>query len=174
MKKLVGLFIAVAIIVLAAYQALMYYDNNFRYGRMRETPGVKPHEDPLLVLEEGIVPIHGGDALYRVSPAKTLISPLNMTEPAVVTRGKALYLVYCAQCHGYDYDGNGTVGQSFHPLPADLRSSKVQSRLEGELFKSISFGIPDGRQPALDTTILPEDRWYIIAFVHSLNTRDTQ
>ena len=174
MKKLAGLFIAVAIIGLAAYQALMYYDNNFRYGRMRETPGVKPHEDPLLVMESGIVPIHGGDALARVSPPKTLISPLNMTEPAVVTRGQALYLVYCAQCHGYDYDGNGTVGQSFNPLPADLRSSEVQSRLEGELFKSISYGVRDGRQPALDTTILPEDRWYIIAFVHSLDTRDKQ
>lgn len=174
MKKLVGLFIVVAIIALAAYQALMYYDNNFRFGRMRETPGVKPHEDPLLVLETGIVPINGGDALYRATPAKNLISPLNMTEPGVVARGKALYLVYCAQCHGYDYDGNGTVGQSFHPLPADLRSSVVQSKLEGELFKSISYGVRDGRQPALDTTILPDDRWQIIAFVQSLDTRDKQ
>ena len=60
MKKLIGLFIAVAVIILVAYQALMFYDNNFRYGRMRETPGVKPHETPLLVLEAGIVPIHGG------------------------------------------------------------------------------------------------------------------
>jgi mono/diheme cytochrome c family protein len=174
MKKLVGLFIVVAIIVLALYQALMYYDNNFRYGRMRETPAIKPHEDPLLVQEAGIVPIHGGEALYRAAPANTLISPLNMTAPGVVARGKALYLVYCAQCHGYDYDGNGTVGQSFQPLPADLRSSEVQSRLEGELFKSISYGVKDGRQPALDTTILPDDRWHIIAFVQSLDTRDKQ
>ena len=174
MKKLVGLLIVVAIIVLAAYQALMYYDNNFRYGRMRETPAVKPHEDPILVQETGIVPIHGGDALYRTAPANTLISPLNMTAPDVVARGKALYLVYCAQCHGYDYDGNGSVGQSFQPLPADLRSSAVQTKLEGELFKSISYGVRDGRQPALDTTILPDDRWHIIAFVQSLDTRDKQ
>ena len=174
MKKLVGLFIVVAIIVLAAYQGLMYYDNNFRYGRMRETPAVKPHEDPLLVSETGIVPIHGGDALYRATPAHALISPLNMTAPGVVARGKALYLVYCAQCHGYDYDGNGTVGQSFHPLPTDLRSSVVQSKHEGELFKSISYGVRDGRQPALDTTILPDDRWQIIAFVQSLEPRDKQ
>lgn len=174
MKKLIGLFIVVAIIALAAYQALMYYDNNFRYGRMRETPAVKPHEDPLLVQETGIVPIHGGDALYRTAPANTLISPVNMTAPGVVARGKALYLVYCAQCHGYDYDGNGTVGQSFHPLPTDLRSHAVQSKHEGELFKSISYGVRDGRQPALDTTILPGDRWQIIAFVQSLDTRDKQ
>jgi mono/diheme cytochrome c family protein len=81
-----------------------------------------------------------------------------------------LYQVYCAQCHGNNFDGNGTVGQSFQPLPANLRSPQVQAKTEGELFKSISFGIPGGRQPALDTTITPNDRWYIIAFVQSLGS----
>ncbi len=170
MKKLFGLFIIVAIISLVAYQALMYYDNNFRYGRMRETPGVKPHEEPLLVLESGIVPIHGGDAVYRLTPAADLVSPLNMKASNTVARGNDLYRVYCAQCHGNNFDGNGTVGQSFQPLPANLRSPQVQAKTEGELFKSISFGIPDGRQPALDTTITPDDRWHIIAFVQSLGS----
>lgn len=174
MKKLAGLIIIVAVIAFTAYQALIYYDNNFRYGRMRETPGVRPHEEPLLVPEAGIVPIDGGDAVYRVTPAKSLVSPLNTSDAAVVARGKALYLVYCAQCHGYEYDGNGTVGQSFQPLPADLRSHAVQAKQDGELFKSISFGIPNGRQPALDTTILPEDRWHIIAFVKSLDINSAQ
>lgn len=170
MKKLGGLFIAVTIIALIAYQALMYYDNNFRYGRMRETPGVKPHEDPLLILETGIVPIHGGDAAYRLMPTTDLFSPLNMKASTTIARGQALYRVYCAQCHGINYDGNGTVGQSFQPLPANLLSAGVQSKSEAELFKSISFGIPNGRQPALDTTITQDDRWYIIAFVQSLGS----
>jgi mono/diheme cytochrome c family protein len=170
MKKLLVFFVTVAIIILAAYQALMFYDNNFRYGRMRETPGVKPHEAPLLVLEPGLVPIHGGDATYRLTPAADLVSPLNMKSSNTIARGKVLYQVYCAQCHGINYDGNGTVGQSFQPLPADLRRPGVQSKTEGDLFKSISFGIPGGRQPALDTTITANDRWYIIAFVQSLGS----
>jgi mono/diheme cytochrome c family protein len=170
MKKLVGLFIVVTIMTLVAYQALMYYDNNFRYGRMRETPGVKPHEDPLLVLEKGIVPIHGGDAANRLTPAADLASPLDMKASVTVARGKDLYHAYCAQCHGINYDGNGTVGQSFQPLPANLRSPAVQVKTEGELFKTISFGIPGGRQPALDTTIAADDRWNIIAFVQSLGS----
>jgi len=170
MKKLLGLFIFAGIITLAAYQALMFYDNNFRYGRMRETPGVKPHEAPLLILEPGIVPIHGGDATYRLTPAIDLVSPLNRQASTTIARGKNLYAVYCAQCHGINLDGNGTVGQSFQPLPANLRSPAVQAKTEGELFKSVSFGIPGGRQPALDTTISPDDRWYIIAFVQSLGS----
>ena len=169
MKKLLALAV-VLVAALGAYHALMFYDNNFRYGRMRETPGVKPHEAPLLILEPGIVPIHGGDATYRLTPAIDLVSPLNRQASTTIARGKNLYAVYCAQCHGINLDGNGTVGQSFQPLPANLRSPAVQAKTEGELFKSVSFGIPGGRQPALDTTISPDDRWYIIAFVQSLGS----
>ncbi len=168
MKKIIGFLIVVAILGFVVYQALMVYDNNFRYGRMRETPGVRPHEEPLLVQESGIVPLHGGDAVYRVTPAVELVSPLDRQADATIKRGSDLYHVFCAQCHGLNFDGNGTVGQSFKPLPTNLRSPEVQSKLEGELFKSISFGVPGGRQPALDTTIPPRDRWYIIAFIQSL------
>jgi len=171
MKKIVGFFIVIGVILYVAYEALMYYDNNFRYGRMRETPAIRPHEDPLLIMEKGIVPVSGGEAIYRASDGATLISPLNATEPSVIARGKAVYLTYCAQCHGYKYDGNGTVGQSFQPLPADLRSPQVQSKVNGELFKSVSYGVPGGRQPALHTTISVDDRWHVVAFVKSLGNR---
>ena len=161
----------IGIVLYGAYEALMYYDNNFRYGRMRETPAIRPHENPLLIMETGIVPISGGEAIYRASAGANLISPLNSTEPSVIARGRAVYLTYCAQCHGYKYDGNGTVGQSFQPLPTDLRSPQVQSKVNGELFKSVSYGVPGGRQPALDTTITIDDRWHVIAFVKSLGNR---
>jgi mono/diheme cytochrome c family protein len=172
MKKTIGFLIAVAILVLAAYHALMYYDNNFRYGRMRETPAVKPYEAPLLIKEAGLVPINGGEAIYRASAGTDLMSPIDMAQPAVIDRGKAVYLIYCAQCHGLNYDGNGTVGQSFAPLPTDLRSAKVQESPAGVLFKNVSYGIPDGRQPPLHATITVDDRWKVIAFVKSLGTRE--
>ena len=171
MKKLIGLLIVIGIIGFAGYQALMYYDNNFRYGRMRETPAVRPYEEPLLKMEAGLVPVNGGEAVYRTAAGRDLISPLNMLDKAVIARGKAVYYTFCAQCHGYDYDGNGTVGQSFKPLPTDLRSAQVQSTVDGELFKSVSYGIPGGRQPALETTITIEDRWHVISFVKSLGVR---
>ena len=168
MKKIIGLLIVVGILAYVAYEVLMYYDNNFRYGRMRETPAVRPHEDPLLKMEAGLVPVNGGEAIFRATAGADLISPLNMSQDAVINRGKAVYLTFCAQCHGYDYDGQGTVGQSFHPLPTDLRSSMVQSKADGELFKSVSYGVAGGRQPALHTTISVEDRWHVVAFVKSL------
>ena len=171
MKKIIGFFIVVAIVLYGGYEALMYYDNNFIYGRMRETPAVRPLEDPLLKMEAGLVPVSAGEAIYRVTPGVDLKSPLDVADPLVIARGKAVYLTYCAQCHGYNYDGNGTVGQSFQPLPTDLRSSEVQSKPEGELFKTVSYGEPGKRQPALQTTVTIDDRWHVIAFMKSLGLR---
>jgi mono/diheme cytochrome c family protein len=171
MKRL--LFTGIALVALAGvYQLLMDYDNNFPYGRMRETPAVRPYENPMLIMEAGLVPFEGGEALYRaVSPA-ALKSPLDAGDPGVVEAGKKLYVTYCQQCHGPAFDGNGTVGQSFKPLPTDLRSDHAQGESEGRLFQHISYGIGGmGRQPALATTIPVLERWRIVAFVQSLGLR---
>lgn len=171
MKKWIIFLVVIAGVNLVAYYALMYYDDNFKYGRMRETPGIRPHEEPLPVMEAGIVPIFGGEAVYRATPANLLTPPAALDAAGAVTRGKAVYFTFCAQCHGPQLDGNGTVGQSFQPLPTDLRSAAVQAKPEGELFRSISYGIPGGRQPPLDTTIAADDRWSVVAFVKSLGLR---
>jgi mono/diheme cytochrome c family protein len=171
MKKVLVLFLFVLVALSVVVAALRHIDNYAAAGRMRETPGVRPHEQPIPPMEAGIVPVSGGEALFRATPADKLVTPLNLKDPMVIETGGKLYLTYCAQCHGPNYDGNGTVGQSFQPLPTDLRSAKVQSLSPGDYFKEISYGIPKGRQPALATTIAVLDRWRIVAFVKSLGLR---
>jgi mono/diheme cytochrome c family protein len=170
-KKYLIFFIALAVVTLVAYEALIYYDENFPYGRMWETPGVRPHEELPLSTPAGTVPQDGGEEIFQALPAELLKSSVALSDPAQIQMGKGLYSKFCAQCHGKDFDGNATVGQSFHPLPTDLRSAKVQSLSEGAFFKDISYGVPDGRQPPLATTIDVLDRWRIIAYVKSLGTR---
>jgi mono/diheme cytochrome c family protein len=171
MKKYVLFFIVLAVVLLVAYEALIFYDTNFRYGRMWETPGVKPHEEPLFPMQGGGVPFGGGEEVFKATPAQSLRSPVSAQDPDTLNLGKALYTIYCTQCHGKNYDGNATVGQSFSPLPTNLRSPKVQSLSEGAFFKEISYGIPDGRQPPLATTIDQMDRWRIVAYIKSLGVR---
>ncbi len=171
MKRIIILAVFVAVVLTAAYTVITLYDENLRVGRMWETPGVWPHEQELLVMEPGVVPFHGGEAEYRNVKGENLVSPFKKDDPKLVASGKSLYFTYCAQCHGKYHDGNGTVGQSFQPLPGDLRSVKVQSLPQGVLFKEISYGIPDGRQPPLATTIEILDRWRIIAYIKSLGLR---
>ena len=140
--------------------------------RMWETPAVRPHEAPLLIMDEQAVPLSDAEIAYRMADGKEITSPVAAGDPASLEAGKTGYLTYCAQCHGKYHDGNGTVGQSFEPLPTDLRSDKVQSQADGELFKTISYGLESsGRQPALATTIAIPERWIIVAYIKSLGVR---
>lgn len=168
MKKALVSGVVVAFVLLVAVLALQHIDDYADFWRMRETPAVRPHEEPILPMPQGLVPIAGGDALFKATRGEDLKSPLNLKDQAVIEAGKELYFNFCFMCHGPNHDGNGTVGQSFHPLPTDLRSTKVQALPAGVHFKEISYGIPDGRQPPLATTIAVLDRWRIVAYVKSL------
>jgi len=172
MKRIAIPALLILVVLTAAYTAITLYDENLKIGRMWETPAVRPHEEKLLVMEHGAVPFVGGEAVFRNTQDAQLISPLESSDPGTVEAGKSLYFTYCAQCHGKYHDGNGTVGQSFHPLPGDLKSTRVQSLLPGTLFKEISYGIPQGRQPPLATTVEALDRWRIIAYIKSLGPRE--
>jgi len=171
MKKIILALLAVGVILYAAYEALMYYDDNFIYGRMRETPAVRPYEKPMLIMEAGLVPFAGGELGFRIARAEDISSPLAMVDPQPIKAGQTVYQTYCAQCHGRNHNGKGTVGQSFHPLPGDLRSAMVQARSDGALFQEISYGKPGGRQPALATTVSITERWQVIAYIKSLGLR---
>ena len=160
MKKIFLIGAILVVVIFVVYEVLILYDNNFRYGRMWETHAVRPLEWPVMAMPEGAVAVDGADALLRRTPPELILPTVDMKDPETIKLGKTLYFTYCAQCHGENFDGNGTVGQSFHPPLPDLRSTKVQ----------ISYGKPDGRQPPLATTIALSDRWRIIAFIQSLDT----
>ena len=171
MKKIFLIVIAAAVVVYLGYKVLVFYDNEFQSGRMWETSAVRPYEQPMLMMEAGLVPFSAGEENFKAVKAEALKSPLQRNDTETIKQGKTVYSTYCAQCHGKRHDGNGTVGQSFYPLPTDLRSEKVQSKSDGVLFKEISYGKPGGRQPALATTISVMDRWRVIAYVKSLGLR---
>jgi hypothetical protein len=171
--KRIGIILLIAlVVVLVLIQVIDFYDAKLQAGRMWETAAIRPHEAPITVVAAGSVPFDGGEAFYRHGPPESLQSPLDRTDPTVILLGQRGYDYFCVQCHGQYHDGNGTVGQSFAPLPGDLRSEQVQQRADGLLFHEISYGIPGGRQPALASTISVEERWQIIAFVKSLGVRE--
>jgi len=171
MKKWI-LLIILSAFVWAGYAALTAFDRYFPYGRMRETPAIRPYEKPLLVMEAGTVPAVDAEAGYRAMDGRELRSPLLPGDAQAIARGQAVYATFCRQCHGRDHDGNGTVGQSFTPLPMDIRSSRVQELMDGVLFQHISYGGgSDGRQPALATTLRIGDRWAVIAYIKSIGVR---
>jgi mono/diheme cytochrome c family protein len=172
MKPVLVLLIVVSVALTGVYGIITVYDNNMSVGRMWQTPAIRPHEQPLPIMATGIVPFNGGEALDRTASDSALVSPITTATTAFdFKQAEKAYTAFCSQCHGKNHDGLGTVGQSFQPLPGDLRSKKVQAMADGTLFREISYGIPGGRQPALATTISMADRWQIIAYLKSLGTR---
>lgn len=171
-KNLIIIFAALAAFF-GAYTGLTIHDTYFKWGRMWQTPAVRPYENPIPVMDSDVVPVSGGEALYRTADPLALKSPFDRSSPEVIEAGQKLYFTYCQQCHGANHDGQGTVGQSFVPLPTDLRIPRVQQTTDGLMFKEISYGVdrPGARQPALATTIFPDDRWKIVHYVKSLGVR---
>ncbi|MEJ2155115.1 MAG: c-type cytochrome [Desulfobacteraceae bacterium] len=171
MLRILSLISIVAVVGLVVWGVITVYDNNMQVGRMWETPAVRPYEHPIPVMDDNTVPFNGGEIFLRQSNPAALAAPFDLTPQDVIAAGQLGYKHFCIQCHGKQYDGMGTVGQSFAPLPGDLRSAKVQSMPVGQLFHEISYGVPGGRQPALASTIAVENRWQIIGFVKSLGIR---
>jgi mono/diheme cytochrome c family protein len=165
MKRLVVLAIAGVFVALVAYGVLTFYDHSMSLGRMWETPAVKPHEEPLLVMQKGLVPFGGGEAKLRAAALLTPPAGMDLKAQKTVDAGLIAYQNYCLHCHGSNLDGQGRVGQSFAPLPANLRSVDVLAKSDTNLFKAISYG--GGRAPALATTVSVIDRWNIIAYLRA-------
>lgn len=139
------------------------------YARMSDQESLRPYEAALPQMPAKSIPITGGINVLRETKPEDLHNPVPMTRTSV-NEGEIRYGYYCVMCHGAKADGNGTVGQSFSPLPTNLASPYVQKQKDGELFHKIYFGFR--RHPALIYTVAGNDRWLIINYIRSLPTAE--
>jgi len=139
------------------------------YGRMYDQESVRTYEKKMPDSPPGTIPISGGiEVLSRTDP-QDLKNPVSPTASAIF-QGRAAYFNFCVQCHGPQADGNGTVGQSFAPLPANLTDPQVLDQGDGELFDKISLGF--GRHPPLASTVSEVDRWAVVNYLRSLKSKE--
>ena len=139
---------------------------------MEIQPSYRPMEEPRPVAANSI-PIEG--AVY-VGGVGDPVNPIE-TDKVSVERGRLLYSVTCAQCHGADATGNGIVGAALVNKPADLTSDVVQNKSDGSLFITISSGITVNgqiRMPALNENLTVRDRWDVVNFIRSLRAAANQ
>ncbi len=135
------------------------------YARMNNQESVKTYKKKMPLMDVRTVPVQPGyQFLSHANPA-ALKNPLP-GDSKTIEQGGLAYTYFCIQCHGPKADGNGTVGQSFAPLPSNLRGANVQSQSDGQLFSKILLGF--GRHPNLYTTVSEEDAWTIVHYIRSL------
>ena len=135
------------------------------YGKMKEDEAIHTYRAFEPEMPAKTIPTGGGIQVLREANPEELRNPLAFTGESV-KQGQEAYGYYCIQCHGPSADGRGAVGQSFAPLPANLKDANVQDQSDGSLFYRISLGF--NRHPPLWYTVAEENRWAIINYIRSL------
>ena len=135
------------------------------YGKMKEDEAIHTYRATMPEMPSKTIPTNGGIQTLRETDPDELVNPIAYSEESV-QHGKEAYGYYCIQCHGPHADGLGTVGQSFAPLPANLKDPKVRDQSDGSLFYRVSLGF--SRHPPLWDTVAVNDRWAIINYLRSL------
>ncbi|HME43144.1 MAG TPA: c-type cytochrome [Syntrophorhabdales bacterium] len=135
------------------------------YGRMYDQDVIKTYGQKMPEIDARTIPVQDGFQTLVAADPNQLKNPLQYSK-ASAEQGALAYSYFCVQCHGPKADGNGTVGQSFVPLPADLSSQVVQDQSDGELYAKIRLGFK--RHPKLFTTVSDEDTWAVVVYIRSL------
>lgn len=92
--------------------------------------------------------------------------------PELLQRGRLVYGVRCATCHGADGDGDGPASLYLvDPAPRDFtqglfkfRTTEHRMPLDEDLYRSVTAGFPAYGMPSF-AYLPPEDRWAVVHFV---------
>jgi len=156
-------FSAVALLGLGT---LMYFYIMFQGPRMQVQPHIRAYQRTMPLPPQGIVPLERDThAVPQSSEAAGMKNPVPLGQ-AVLDRGKTYYDYYCVFCHGENGQGDGPVGYSYMPVPADLHAPKIAAMSDGELLRAMLLGI--GHEPTLPRVVLPGHRWYLVSYVRTL------
>ncbi|MFM2091892.1 MAG: hypothetical protein RLZZ127_2381 [Planctomycetota bacterium] len=132
------------------------------------------HAPSVLVPPAGTVP--RGEPVYPTSAkdpalAEALVNPFLPTAEVLV-RGRDLYQVNCAVCHGTDGNSqHGYIAKQFSGIPS-LTGIGLAAYSDGGIFQLITHG-KNNRMPSLSGQILPDDRWKLIHYVRTLGRAQT-
>ena len=162
MKKIVILLLLVPPLLVAVLFGFVLYEG----PRMRVQHHLREYQMFLPNIPAGTQAVHAPDRLPSVAQAVTLKNPL-LENPDNLARAKVYYTYYCVFCHGDSGAGDGPVGQSYIPRPADLRAGKFASSRDGELLRSMLTGT--GHEPVLERVVAPEHRWYLVLYLRALS-----
>ena len=86
-----------------------------------------------------------------------------------VAAGQALFSTHCVSCHGQEGKGDGPIGVTLNPRPADLSQHAIPGvHADAQLFEWITNGFPGARMPAFKTALSDTDRWHLVNFIRTL------
>ena len=93
---------------------------------------------------------------------------MRFPETVSYERGKTVFLLQCAHCHGLAGDGKGWDGAYLNPTPADFRDmagKAMTPESEGEHLAKVTFGIQDTAMPVWGEWLPWDQRWDAIKYL---------
>jgi len=82
-----------------------------------------------------------------------------------LSQGKALYEKQCLFCHGVQGHGDGVMGKSLTPPPADL--AKTQGKSDNELLTIIQNGRPPTAMPGFKAQLSEQEIQDLVAYIQT-------
>ncbi|NPA34810.1 MAG: cytochrome c [Chlorobi bacterium] len=127
---------------------------------------------------EGVIPygaqqVTEGYFVYTVpntpegyEQSKSIKNTLPKTEE-VIAKGKQLYEIYCAPCHGTTGEGNGPVVEvGGFPPPPTYYQDRIYSLADGQMFHVITYG--KNLMGSFRYQLTPEERWAVVHYIRHL------
>ena len=105
-------------------------------------------------------------AEYKIPPQDAArVNPVKPTAESLA-KGKKMYGIDCAMCHGNNGDGKGDMGADYKNMPDFTNPETLKNRTDGELFYITRNG--KGEMPAEDNRAKDDDIWNMVNYIRSL------
>jgi len=130
---------------------------------MEDQPSIQPLAAPRPA-PPGTVPVGGVERLDDREDDIDLVDPLG-ADPDALERGRRLFGIHCAVCHGPEGHGDGRMSEVFPPAP-DLRYLTICRRSDGFIYGTLTAG---GRaMPPMREGLTSTERWSLVRYVRDL------
>ena len=141
------------------------------FPEMHYQPSQRRLEPDRLAPPPGAVPVTGGRQAYTFVEVTDLRNPL-AREPGLA-RGREVFRVNCAICHGADGRGQSYVAERFAAAqvlrPVNLAEARARDRTDGQLYWLVTNGV--GNMPPFADLLTENERWSLVHVIRDVQGR---
>jgi cytochrome c553 len=131
---------------------------------MFREPAVQPLTVSPRVMPPGTMPVDGERPRSTIASLRmrNRLSPL----PKYLERGRELFAINCAVCHGAEGNGDGPVKFLLRMPPVNLTSRPIIHMKDGYMYGVIRNGAQV--MPPYGDALSPTERWEVVLFIRDL------